>query len=253
MRLLIAFFCLFSLEVAAQVFTEGISDFDGHLGSEPIRMSLVADSSPEQIVGTYFNKRDLKDISVKGSVHGRDLELIQYGSDGSEQGRFVLQMVEHDPNGRLSGELQGEILIGKWIGSSGGKEVPVHLELDDILSGNKQLAARYPVNKGVSDAELERNAQAFYFAVLKADKDTVSRLIRYPLSANVRGKARTIGERDEFLRNYKFIFTPQYVSCIRSGTPKNMFVHNGAVMLGNGEVWFDGDGHVITLNPCVPR
>ena len=124
MRLLIAFFCLVSLELAAQVFTEGISDFNGQLGKDPIRMSLVADSNPEQIVGTYFYKRDLKDISVKGSVHGRDLDFIQYGSDGSEQGGFLLKMVEHDPNGRLSGELQGEILIGKWIGSSGGRKVP---------------------------------------------------------------------------------------------------------------------------------
>ena len=69
----------------------------------------------------------------------------------------------------------------------------------------------------------------------------------------MRGKAKTIRGRDELLRDYQLIFIPQYVSYIRSGIPKNMFVHNGAVMLGNGEVWFDGDGHVIALNPCVPH
>jgi hypothetical protein len=115
-----------------------------------------------------------------------------------------------------------------------------------------RLAARYPVSRGSSDAELERNAQAFYFAVLKADRNVASRLVRYPLKAYVRGKVKTIRDRDDLLRNYDFIFTPQYVSCIRAGIPKNMFVHNGAVMLGNGEVWFDGEGHVVTLNPCVP-
>jgi len=64
---------------------------------------------------------------------------------------------------------------------------------------------------------------------------------------------KTIRNKAEFIRDYSQIFSVKYLACLRTGAPHNMFVHNGAAMLGNGEVWFDGEGLVIALNPCVPH
>jgi len=162
-------------------------------------------------------------------------------------------MPSRDPKGRFSGALNGEILKGKWTDDQGVKTLSVTLELEDILTGDVQLTNRYASTDAASDAELEQNAQSFYLAVLRNEKDRASEVVHYPLSIDIQGRRKTIHNKSEFVRNYESIFTNLYKKCIQAGIPHNVFSRNGAVMQGRGEVWFDGRGYVIGLNPCVPR
>jgi hypothetical protein len=254
MRMLLVFCCVFaSLNLMAQVFSEGITDYTGKIGTDSIGMSLVADVGTDQIVGTYFHTRDLKDLPLKGFIHQREIQLNEYGSNGELQGTFHLNMPERDPRGRLSGTLEGEVLIGEWVGSRGDHPVPVNLDLDDILSGQTQLKDRYASTGSASGTELEANAQSFYFAILQGNETVAAKFVHYPLRALILEKPKTIRTNAEFVRYYQQIFTAKYLQCIRAGTPHNMFVRNGEAMLGRGEIWFDGTGFVTTLNSCVPR
>jgi len=216
-------------------------------------MAVVAAAHADELVGTYFSKSDLKDIPLRGFVHQRDVVLNEYASDGQIRGTFKLQMPERDPKGRRSGKLSGDVLTGQWTNNNGRGSLPVYLELKDILTGELQLANRYAQTGAPSEASLEGNAQSFYFAVLKANKADASRFVRYPLRLQVLGRSKTIRNKAEFIRNYPQIFSVKYLECLRTGAPHNMFVHNGAAMLGSGEVWFDGEGFVIALNPCMPH
>jgi hypothetical protein len=254
MRLLLMSCCIFgSLSLMSQVFSEGISDYTGTIGTDSIGMSLVTGVGSDQLIGTYFHTRDLKDLPLKGSIHQREIVLNEYGPDGQLQGTFHLNMPERDPQGRLSGTLEGEVLTGEWIGNRGDRPVPVNLDLDDILSGQRQLADRYASTGAASAGELEANAQSFYFAVLQGNETAAAKFVHYPVRTFVLEKPKTIRNKAEFIHDYGRIFTAKYLQCIRAGTPHNMFVRNGEAMLGGGEIWFDGAGLVTTLNACVSR
>jgi hypothetical protein len=254
MRLLFMFCCIFGpLSLMSQLFSEGISDYTGTIGTDSIRMSLVSGAGSDQLIGTYFHTSDLKDIPLKGFFRQRQIVLNEYGSEGELRGTFRLTMPELDPQGRLSGMLEGEVLTGEWTVNPGDKPVFVHLDLDDVVSGGKQLTDRYASTGAASAGELEANARLFYFAVLQGNQTAAAKFVHYPIRIFVLEKPKTIRGEAEFIRDYRRIFTAKYVQCIRAGTPHNMFVRNGEAMLGRGEVWFDGTGHVTTLNACASR
>jgi hypothetical protein len=220
------------------------------LVTSPSAWHLVTADAPNELAGTYFYKNNLKDFPLKGSIHRREVVLEQFEDNGHLRGTFRLSMPERDPKGRLAGTLDGEVLVGEWRDSRGDKPTAVYLKLQDILTGYKKLTDRYASTGAAADAELESNVQAFYSAVLRGDKVTASGLVRYPLAVRNSHKPGTIRTKAQFIGNYELIFTREYLECIRSRTPHNMFVHNGEVMLGKGEVWFDGQGFAVTLSPC---
>lgn len=246
-------FCALPPTLASQAFVEGISDYDGNVGDKPIRMSLVAADARNELAGSYFYKNDLKDIPLRGSVHERDVVLQEYADDGRLRVTFRLFMPERDPKGRLSGVLDGDVLTGEWRDSPESKPITVYLALNDVLTGERKLTSRYESTGATSDAELEGNVRAFCSAVLRGDRTAASGFVRYPLLVNGSQKARTIRTKANFIRDYDLVFSAEYVQCIRRAIPHNMFVHNGEVMLGNGEVWFDGQGLAVSLNTCAPR
>jgi hypothetical protein len=103
---------------------------------------------------------------------------------------------------------------------------------------------------GVDNAQsFEQKVQKFKTAVLSNDRKTVAAMMKYPLLASVKNKPRKILNASELLIKYDSIFTPKYIENIKRSVPHNMFARYDGVSLGDaGDVWFDSDGKVKTLN-----
>ena len=100
-----------------------------------------------------------------------------------------------------------------------------------------------------STPELEQNAQAFYFAVLKGHKQTAANHVSFPLHMNS-NRVKTVHNKTEFLRLYDQTFTKDYVACIEQGVPRHIWGNSEGWMIADGAVWFDEKGKVMTLNIC---
>lgn len=218
--------------------------YDGTIGNQyPIRMTLQYQDGG--VAGVYFYTSQLKDIKLQGQVTGgQDIVLKELDDQGVEAARFSAAFPTHDPHwGAGKTELQCEVLSGVWQKNGAAKKLPVRLSLSAITSGS--LAQ--PYGEGVDAALVHQRALQFQRAVKAGDKNTVAGLIAYPLKVNL-GKRTTIAGAAELVRQYDHIFMPALKAKIAGGIARNMSQHNGNLMLGNGEVWFQHDGKVISLN-----
>lgn len=251
--LVLASICLarFQEKEGGHLFDEGLSDYTGRIGRTAVQMTLVSDGD-NQIRGSYFYKQHLEDISLQGRYLGpRDIFLKEHGAQGRVIATFQLTAAEHDPRFASREPLEGEVLTGVWRSADGKRSLPVYLRLKDILTGVHDLRRRYAGAGAGSDSEVERNAQAFYFAVLSGHKQKAANYVRYPLLVNFPGGSRTIRNKPEFLKGFEDIFTHRNVECLAKSIPHDMFANYQGVMLGSGLVWFDETGHAETLNLCA--
>src|SRR5436305_4124513 len=207
------------LLILAMLFTPAIraaeiveAEYLGTLSNhEIIGLSLIHGPG-KRLHGAYFYKKDLRDISVEGEYKGqRDIVLREHNSDGSVRSVFQLHFAEHGPRRRFAPELDEEILLGFWTEAKGGKSYPVFLDMQTMWDTDVMtVGGKHPY---ASTPELEQNAQAFYFAVLKGDKQTAANHVFFPLHMNS-SRVKTVHNRTEFLRLYDQTFTKDYVACI---------------------------------------
>jgi len=213
-----------------------------------IRMNLCDGGST--VTGYYFYKRWLKDIELRGEHTGqREIALKEYDEKGKVQGSFTLRYEDKDPRKHFGGnsKLDREVLTGKWTSADGSQSYPVYLY--STGSGFSDFGHGSYVEAGASDAALvERNAQGFYFAVLKGDRQGAAKFVGYPLIYNDQGSRKSARNQAEFLLAYDRIFTDKFVAKIAEGIPHHMFAKSTGIMLGNGEVWFDNQGKAHILN-----
>jgi hypothetical protein len=203
-------------------------------GNLVIGLALIRDSD-QQLHGSFFYWRDLKDFDVQGEYTGEhDIVLRQLNAAGAVIGVFQLHF-RQDPDGKRSPDA---VLEGAWTGAGHHDTYPVSLTMrhQSMVSQQNQTA-------------LERNARAFYFAVLKGDKEKAARYVRYPLLINVDGK-RLARNQSEFLRDYDQIFTRDYLACLQKDVPHHMFHRGNEAMIAGGALWFSQNGYTITVNPC---
>lgn len=247
--LLMLLACFLALLSTATIATDTVGlDYLGDLNKEAvIQMGLRDDG--HTVTGYYFYKRWLKDLELRGEhTSPREITLKEYDENGKVQGNFSLRYEEKDPRKHFGGntKLDKEVLTGKWTSADGSKSYPVYLSA--TKSYTEMSNDRYAV-AGASDAALvERNAQGFYFAVVKGDRQTVAKFVGYPLIYSHQGSRKTARNQAEFLLAYDSIFTEKFVAKIADGIPHHMFVKADGIMLGNGEVWFDNQGKAHILN-----
>jgi hypothetical protein len=226
-----------------------LKDYRGTMNHEMvIGLTLVHDSG-RQLHGSYFYKKYLKDIPLKGAyTSDRDIELHEYDESGAVRAIFHLHFAERDDRFKDQ-QLQEEVLVGSW--NSGTRNYPVYLAWEGISIVSDE-SLRYRI-LGVEDSQaFEREAQKFYFAVMRGDKAAAAQRLRYPTRAFMNGDEITLRSPREFLLRWNEIFTPEYVACLKKGIPHNMFVNSHGAMIGDGAVWLDKKGLVVTLNSCIP-
>ena len=87
--------------------------------------------------------------------------------------------------------------------------------------------------------------------MLEGDRSVAARFVSYPLRVNG-NPAKIIKTPAALLAAWDSIFTPDYLTRLRDDLPHDMFVHNGMVMIGAGDVWFDAKGAAV-LNVNAPQ
>lgn len=224
-------------------------EYIGDVGVNSV-IRVTIEKQGQHLSGTYFYKRTLKDITLEGEyITDRDIVLHELDSHGIAGATFSLTFAEKDPRGHFTGDqpLKEEVLTGSWSNSDNTVSHPVYL----YLIGERELAkgeTRYTVAGSTNDALAEKNAQAFYFAVLKGNRLLAAKYVDYPLFFNLDRKQAQARNSREFLRDYNSIFTKDFVSRVAEGIPHNMWASDQGIRLGNGEVWFDGSGKASHLN-----
>jgi hypothetical protein len=107
---------------------------------------------------------------------------------------------------------------------------------------------RYAVAGASDDAIVERNIQAFYFAVLRRHKSTAAEYVSYPATFQLGGKRRKLANSKQFLTYYDRLFTRDFVAKIKNGVPHNMFANTQGIMIADGAVWFNEFGKATAFN-----
>lgn len=84
-------------------------------------------------------------------------------------------------------------------------------------------------------------------AVVDGDKDTVASMIDYPFQARIEGKAVKIRDEKHFVADYDQIVTSKVKDAVAKQTYETLFANWQGVMIGNGELWFNG---ICSDNSC---
>jgi hypothetical protein len=210
-----------------------------------VRMTLTVASS--EVKGLYFYATQLRDIHLEGRiVDGKRLSFNEFDQSGHATASFDGEFLEQDPRGKLKGNLGCSFIAGSWSKAGSTATLPFQLKMDSGTYGT--LTQRYEVAGAADDNLIHRNALRFWQAVGKGDKPTVASLVTFPIKVRISGVSRGIRSRQELISNYDAIFTPVFRGKIGAALPRNMFVRDQGIMLGNGEVWFDANGKVIAVN-----
>jgi hypothetical protein len=223
-------------------------EYRGDFGSgKTFRLTL--EKAGTTVSGDYFYAKPLKDIPLEGEfITERDLVLHETDGTGVAGATFSLSFAAKDPRGHFNGSLlTNEVLMGSWSNADNTESHPVYL----YLIGEMRLpagASRYSIAGADDDAVVEKNAEAFYSAVLRGNRTAAAKYVSYPLSFYVKGKQVEARNRTEFLRKYDLIFTREFRARIASSIPHNMLATSEGIMLGNGEVWFNSEGKAFRLN-----
>lgn len=77
-------------------------------------------------------------------------------------------------------------------------------------------------------------------AVASGDKATVASMVDYPFQARIKGKAVKIRDQKHFVADYDQIVTSKVKNALASQTYATLFANWQGVMIGDGEVWFNG-------------
>lgn len=198
--------------------------------------------------GKYFYAGHWRDIRLDGTLQDDgSLLLDEIDATGKVVARFDVNLPEIDPRHRLGNETEPcGTIVGTWGRLADEKRVPVYLAMSGVYEG--ELSNRYRAAGAQDDSVVDRAAEKFWLAVKDNQREAVASCIRYPIGVTLDGKSRKIKDRADLLANYGLIFSPGYREAILQGMPHGMFARDTGVMLGDGEVWFDGTGKVIALN-----
>ncbi len=84
-------------------------------------------------------------------------------------------------------------------------------------------------------------------AVADGDKETVASMIDYPFQARLKGKAVKIRDQKHFVADYDQVVTAKVKDAVAKQTYPTLFANWQGVMIGDGEVWFNG---ICSDNSC---
>jgi hypothetical protein len=216
----------------------------GRVGSYRIGLNYTVRHNTELVSAHYFYDTQLKDIPLNGVVSGEDVDLK--GEDGSA---FNLHFVGNGSNGKDPLTFYNSIgLSGFW--TLGRHTLPVNLRFQH--STENPGTRLYVQVTDQPDSAYEAMISSVKQAMLKGDVAELAKHIEFPLRVNGTHRSLTIRNPMELKANWSKIFTPEFLSKLRTDVTHEMFVHEGETMLGDGELWFDDKG-LVSLNPVLGR
>jgi len=128
------------------------------------------------------------------------------------------------------------------------KALIVAISAVSIMSGGVGVAlaqSAAEVNSNLDTLFGDHAPYAAFFDKLKkavsaGDKATVASMVDYPFQARIKGKAVKIRDQKHFVADYDQIVTSKVKNALASQTYATLFANWQGVMIGDGEVWFNG-------------
>ena len=78
-------------------------------------------------------------------------------------------------------------------------------------------------------------------AIKGGDRQKIASVIRYPFYLYNNGEVvKTYQDETAILADFDSLFSPGVRSAILSARYENLFINYQGVMVGNGDIWFDG-------------
>lgn len=242
MKLVATFLICIALAITAGAQTQWLNDYDGTVGSAKIRMTLLSNE-----VGG-FDRGDGFDCSYFYVAHLKDIKMrCSIAIDGT----FTFQ--EYEEGGGVRAVFRGRFdknekdrAEGTWTRVGQKRGLPFRMTFTQGVASED--GNRYWQIEAGDPERFEKQVQDLRSAVIKGDKQKVAAQVKYPITVRINNRRTTIRNRTAFLKNYDLIFTKEIVANITKTVPHNMFVKSTGAMLGNGVLWFWGDGKVIAIN-----
>lgn len=236
--------------VHAQIRSGSCNEYRGTLGKNTeIGMTLRAQG--DTLEGSYFYRKNLRDIPLTGNAASpRDIVLQEMDPADQPRAEFRLHLAEHSPSFPTAEPLQAEVLQGNWTSAGGKTSYPVSLQLDHACAAGG--TNRYAAAGATSEEQVEKNAQAFYDAVVHNKPAIAAQYVAYPATYFDGGERKELGSSAQFLELYPRIFNPAFIAGIARGIPHQMFVSAQGILLADGRVWFDANGKAKHFNNQVP-
>lgn len=223
-----------------------LSIYSGTIGKAMVRVGLRL--AKGRVEGRYAYAISTADIPLRGSLDaaGRNLKLTEYDAAGKAAATFNGTFKDSDPQFANGSKLNCEVVTGTWTPANG--KPPIAFRLSEDSSTDAGFGHLYDVGGANGDEPVNKAAAAFRSAVLRNNREAVAHMIAYPVETGVSGKRTKIGTPAALLAHYDGIFTAKFRAAIAGDVPRLMFARDQGIMLGNGEVWFDGNGKVKALN-----
>jgi hypothetical protein len=216
----------------------------GTLGRYRVGLNYTVRQHTDLVAAHYFYVSQSKDIPLEGTVAGESVHL--HGADGSD---FTLHFVGNGSNGKEPLTFYNSVgLRGVW--SLGTVNLPAELAFSHSTENPGQRL--YVQVTTQSDAAFEAMVKAAKEAILDGDPAAASRYVHFPLMDNASGHRTILRDVRALQAHWSTIFTPDFLAKLRLAITHEMFVHEGEVMLGDGELWFDDKG-LIAVNPVAVR
>lgn len=226
--------------------------YDGTLGgSERIRITLrYGEFGDSHVEGAYYPERSDEVLLIQGVVSdGRTLQAGVTGSDGKPRAVISAEYLETDPRaGYAPGtRLRCESLAGEWRFEG---KAPVALYLHSGSGAYGAAVGHVYADLGVSDDRVvDKAVRRFQDAVARGDWKAVAAQVRFPLAVKIGKKRLKLATGADLVRHHAAIFAPDFRRRVATDYGRALFVRQGQVMLGRGEVWFDQKLRVIALQP----
>jgi hypothetical protein len=216
------------------------NNFEGKLGNSDIQMSLYLFKNGD-LKGNYILKYVSTKILLTGSKKGNVVNLTE--------------QISGQPGRTFGGRILSDTLVGTWTDIAPRPALHFHLRLISSTAGS--FEHRYADLFGTTE-DVEQFVQTARSAILTNNKDWVTDHTSYPLKHLVGPGFNGIGNKQQLIQYFSQIFTKEYKEKISHAYTTNLFVKNGSVMLGNGELWISNkpgstkdqfDYTIIAVNP----
>jgi hypothetical protein len=212
-----------------------IFNYKGRI-DDKYKVALSLKFAAGTVTGDYYYASQRKNIALRGTVDEKlIIKLDELDKKGDASASFD-----------LSANAGCQTLLGTWRKRGAASAMRVYVELDNETAGD--LQHRYRIAGADDDALIHQSAQRFWQAVKDGKRQVVADSVHYPVSARVKGRKTTLRTPAELIEKYDAVFGKAYREAILDAVPHNMFANYKGIMLGNGQVWFNGDGAVMALN-----
>jgi len=211
-------------------------DFEGTLGEAPIRLSICMGKNPDYLTGSYcYKKEEFNKIRLAGEFNGDQIELTEFLDDkpaGYFKGRFFTNDKDR--------------FEGIWTNVQSTRQLEFKLTLMSSV-GYTSPNERYS-DFSASDKDVEKFMRQVKLSIAESDEEWIASHIRYPLKTTLNGQEKiTIKNKQQLIDNFEQIFYPAYKEEIKKHCVCNMFYNSQGIMLGNGEIWINGN-EIIAIN-----